>query len=71
MYKASEGTREHYVSVHSDQDPLDIPPFDKWSGIHIWSDTTIVSIGVAGCQFGSEGVTIQVSLGEKVKQFWF
>ena len=46
------------ILIHSTYHPL-----KKWSGMHILSDTTIVSIGVAGCQFSSDGVTSQVSLG--------
>ena len=70
--KASKWAREDNSSVHSDPDPLDKPAFEKLSGIHIWSDTTIGSVG---CQFGSGGVPNQVSLGmywmKQMKQFWF
>ena len=51
--KASKRAREQFSSVHPDPDPLEI----------IWSDTTIVFLTVAGCQFGSDGVTNQGSLG--------
>ena len=53
------------ILIHSTYHPL-----KKWSGMHILSDTTIVSIGVAGCQFSSDGVTSQVSLGTQWVNRW-
>ena len=60
--------RELQSIVHLDCDPLNIPSYEKKCnlGVDILSDTTIISIRVAGRQYGTMWVTDEVSLGKKI-----
>ena len=68
--KSVHNTRELQSIVHLDCDPLNIPSYEKKCnlGVDILSDTTIISIRVAGRQYGTMWVTDEVSLGKKI--YW-
>ena len=65
--KSVHNARELQSIVHLDCDPLNIPSCEKKCnlGVDILSDTTIISIRVAGRQYGTMWVTDEVSLGKK------